>query len=115
MTGPFEGRTLLHCVIAIGAALLSLEALAEQPAISAPGLGATEATLDFCARIDPKSAQQYWEQAKSLLQGLDAKTAGEIRNTDEYRQAYDTTAEMIAKAPHDDAMRACNETVAANR
>ncbi len=102
-------------VLAVAVALLAQQAPADQPAIGAAALAVTEATLDFCARIDPKSTALYWEQGKSLVQGLDAKAAAEIRNSDEYRRAYDSTAEMLAKAPQDDAMPACNGTVAANR
>jgi HPt (histidine-containing phosphotransfer) domain-containing protein len=106
---------MLRTVIAIAAAALAQHAMAQAPTISAPALAATEATLDFCARVDPKSAPQYWDQGKSLVQGLDAKAAAEIRNSDEYRQAYDSTAQMLARTAPDEAVRACNGTVAANR
>ena len=97
------------------AALLSQLALADEPTISAPALGITEATLDFCAQADPKSADKYWQQAKALLQGVPQKTAAEIRNSNEYRQAYDSTAEMIGKGSHQDALRACQDSLVANQ
>ena len=97
------------------AAMLSQFALAGEPSVSAPALGTIEATLDFCARVNPKAAEQYWQQAKALLQGVSDKTAAEIRKSDEYRQAYDSTAEMIAKVPEQDALRTCVESLAANK
>ena len=102
-------------VLAFAGVVLGQRASAEAASIDAPALATTEALLDLCAQVDPKSAQQYWEQGKSLLQGLDAKAAAEIRNSDEYRRAYDSTAQAIAQTPQQDAMRACNGTVAASR
>jgi hypothetical protein len=104
-------RVLLFWV----AAALAPAALADQPAISAPALATAEATLDFCAQADPKSADRYWQQAKVLLQQLSEKTAAEVRKSDEYRQAYDSAAEMIGRVPQQDAIRACTESLAANR
>jgi hypothetical protein len=103
-------RTVTFCA----AAALAPLALAGEPAPSAPSLAITEATLDFCAKADPKSADRYWEQGKALLQGVPQKTAAQIRKSDEYRQAYDSTTEMIGKVP-EDALRACTESLAANR
>jgi len=104
-------RAVTLCV----AATLAHMALAGEPVLSAPALGTTEATLDFCAKADPKSADGYWQQGKLLLQGVPEKTAAEVRKSDEYRQAYDSTAEMIGKVPEQDAMRACSGSLAANR
>jgi len=54
------------------AAALARPALAaDQQAISAPALATSEAALDLCARVDPKSANQYRQQGKLLLQGLE--------------------------------------------
>ncbi len=104
-------RILTFCA----AAALARVALAEEAAVSPPGLATAEATLDFCAQADPKSADRYWQQAKALLQGVSEKTAAEIRKSDDYRQAYDSVAEMIGRLPQQEAMRACTESLAANR
>jgi hypothetical protein len=108
--------TKSHRILTLcAAAALAQLSLAEEPALSAPALGTTEATLDFCAQADPKSADRYWQQGKLLLQGVPEKTAAEIRNSGEYRQAYDSAAEMIGKVSRQDAIRACAESLAANR
>ena len=104
-------RTLALCA----AAALAPLALADEPALSAPALGITEATLDFCARINPQSADQYWQHGKRLVQGVPAKTAAEIRKSEQYRQAYDSTAEQIGNISRQDAMQACVDSLAANK
>lgn len=104
-------RTLAFCVAAALAPLV----LADEAAPSPPALGMTEATLDFCARINPQSADQYWQHGKRLLQGVPEKTAAEIRKSEEYRQAYDSTAELIGKVSQQDAMQACAGSLAANK
>jgi hypothetical protein len=97
------------------AAAFAQVAMADQPAINAAALGITEATLDFCAQADPKSADQYWQQAKALLQAVPAKTAAEIRKSDEYRAAYDSAAAAISEVPRQDALRACTDSLVASR
>ena len=104
-------RTLAFCAAAALAPLV----LADEAALSPPALGMTEATLDFCARINPQSADQYWQHGKRLLQGVPEKTAAEIRKSEEYRQAYDSTAELIGKVSQQDAMQACAGSLAANK
>jgi hypothetical protein len=84
---------------------------ADEATVSAPALAAAEATLDFCAQADPKSADQYWQQAKRLLQGVPEKTAAEIRSSADYRQAYDSATQMIGKVAKEDALRACTESL----
>jgi hypothetical protein len=104
-----------HVVTLCAVAVLAPAALADEPKVSVPALATTEATLDFCAQADPKSADQYWQQGKLLLQGVSEKTTAQIRKSDEYRQAYDSAAEMIGQVPKQDAMRACADSLAANR
>ena len=116
MTRPKGTWIMARGALAVGAALLAQQATpAGQPEISAQALAATEATLDHCAQVDAKSAALYWEQGKSLVQGVSQDAVAKIRNSDEYRQAYDSTAEMIARVPQAEALNACSGIVAVNR
>jgi hypothetical protein len=110
------GLTKPHRALGLcAAAAFAQVAMADQPAISAPALAITEATLDFCAQVDPKSADQYWQQAKVLLQAVPQNTAAEIRKSDAYRAAYDSAAATISEVPRQDALRACTDSLVANQ
>jgi hypothetical protein len=105
----FAGRTLGFCAALALAHLVR----ADETALSAPALAAAEATLDFCAQADPKSADRYWQQAELLLGGVPEKMAAEIRKSDEYRRAYVSASQMIGKVAKQDALRACADSLAA--
>ena len=96
-------------------ALLSQLTLADEPTVTAPALGMTEATLEFCAQVDPQSADRYQEQIKSMVKGVPEKTVAEIRNSDAYLQAHHSVTEKIAKIPRQDVARNCEESLVANR
>ena len=96
--------------IAWAAAVLPALASADEPAVNVQALATTQAILDFCARANPKAAEQYAQQAQALLQGVSAREADELRKSDAYQQTYDSTAQMIGDVPEKEARRACSES-----
>src|SRR6267154_3518834 len=96
----------LQRVLGLSAAIVLAQlAQADPSALSAPALGIAEATLNFCAQIDPKSAARYQEQVKLLVQGTSEDAVSDARTSDDYRQAYDSTADMIGKVSERDALQ----------
>jgi hypothetical protein len=114
MKSPRGKWIIVRRILAVSALALAQPSWAQAQSISASALATTEATLDFCAQVDPKSAQQYWDQGKSLLQALPEGAATEIRKSEEYRQAYDSTTQMLAAVPQQEAARSCSGSTAAN-
>lgn len=104
-----SGRLLAFCV----AAALTQVAPAEEPTVSAPALATSEATLDFCAKTDPKTADRYRQQGSLVLQAVPEETTAEILESDAYREAYNSATEMLGKLPQPEAMHVCTDSLAA--
>jgi hypothetical protein len=100
-------RLLICCAGAV-----SLNALAaDLPSVSPSVLATAEATTDFCAKANPPAADRYREQARPLLRGVSKDQVAEIRASTEYRRAYDSTTELIAKGSQEDALQACVDSL----
>ena len=68
-------------------------AQADGPALNAQTLGFTESVLNYCGPIEP---------------ALALKLRAEARNSDEYRKAYDSVSELVARVDQHDARRICS-------
>lgn len=98
--------------IAWAAAVLPVLASAGEPTVDVQALATTQAILDFCARANPKAAEQYAQQSQALLQGISTQAADELRRSDAYQQSYDAIAQMISDVPEKEARRVCSEAAA---
>jgi len=90
-------------------------ALAEAEAPDAHALGLTEAILNYCSNADPSSAGKYQEQAKRLAHGANDETLAKVRNSDDYRKAYDSVDDFVSKVDQRNAQRVCAESIAASK
>lgn len=81
--------------------------LAAQGLPDARMLGTTEAILDYCAKVDPAGADAFHSRARMVAQGASEESLQKVRNSDDYRQARDTTEESLAKVDQDDAVKVC--------
>lgn len=89
--------------LAMGAALVvpqsaTTQAPAKEP-IDAKSLGTAQALFDFCAKIDSGSAQKYHDLFKKMTEGQTATALDEARNSDEFKEGFNSTAESLAKSP----------------
>jgi hypothetical protein len=98
---------LIAAIVAPGIALTDAAA-----APDATVLGTTEAILEHCAKIDPTAAAKYQERVKLLVQGADEQKVAEIRKSDAYRQAYDSTTARVGESDPETARRACAKFLA---
>jgi hypothetical protein len=88
--------------------------LADEPARpNGQALGTMEAILHKCADVDPKAAEQYRQQAQLITHGSSEKVVAEVRNSDEYKQSYDSTAESLSQLSDHDALQGCSRSLAA--
>ena len=85
---------------------LSLLALAKLPVPSGV-LGKVEGGLDFCAQVDPQSANKYQEKKKAFVQGASAEEVNEARASKEYKDNYQSAADELSKQPKDQAKKSC--------
>jgi hypothetical protein len=95
--------------VALVCVLFALPALtqAAKPPPNAQALGITEGVLHYCGSVDPKAAGQLQQKAKDLVQGLSEDEVAKLRESEEYRAAYDSIGEMLTAAPGQKAVQAC--------
>jgi len=84
--------------------------LANTPSVDPRALGIVESIVNFCGRLDPASAVKLREQVKQLAQGASEQQLTEVRNSNEYREAYDSVVDVVAKVDEHNAKRVCSET-----
>jgi hypothetical protein len=95
-------------VVCISAALAipELAAAAEPPAPA--DLGQLESILDSCSAAKPKEAERYKKQREKLTEGVAEKEVTKIRDSDEYKGAYNSIRERFDHASSDEVDKACN-------
>jgi hypothetical protein len=96
----------IHRMLCLSA-LLALPTLALVKLPPNSSFGQVEGTLDFCAQVDPQSAENYEKFKKALVQGEPEKDVAEARKSSEYKDAYDAIGEALGKVPKDKAVKAC--------
>lgn len=75
-------------------------------------LGVDEGMLSFCASQDPAAGERLRQKIRKLLEGTSPEQLTELRNSDEYRKAYESVSEFAAKIDSHNVARFCAENVA---
>jgi hypothetical protein len=73
-------------------------------------LGVSESVLNYCGPRDPTAAHRLRQKIEQLVQGASAQRLAEVRNSDEYRKAYDSVVDFAAKIDAHNVKRFCAET-----
>jgi hypothetical protein len=77
---------------------------------SARALGVDEGMLNFCAPKDPAAAERLGHKIRGLLEGSSPQQVSELRNSEEYRKAYDAVSEFAGKIDAHNVARFCSES-----
>ena len=77
---------------------------------SARLLGVTESVLNYCGSRDPTAAARLRQRIKELVQGASEQQLAEVRNSDDYRKAYDSVVDFASKVDEHNVRRFCAET-----
>jgi len=96
--------------ILIGTTLAALVPLANATppqALTALELGATQAVLDFCAKVDDGEKKDFDELGRRELARLSPQKAGEFKNSAQYQQGYTALQNVLARFSPDNARAAC--------
>jgi hypothetical protein len=97
----------------MGAALaVPLLVSAQAPPPNAHVLGVAESTLNFCAPVDPAAGARMRAVIEQMVQGVSEKDLSAVRESEEYRQAYDAVTDFVGKVDPHNAKRVCAESVA---
>jgi hypothetical protein len=95
------------CLSALAVAPLALAKLTMTPQT----LGQIEGTLKFCSDANPKAEAKYKEFGKMLVKDATEEELKKVRDSGEYKEAYDTITERLGKVPKDKAVGACTDFV----
>jgi hypothetical protein len=90
-------------------------AFADAPAPNAQALGVAESVVSYCGSIDPAAADQVRQMIKQLVQGASEEQLAEVRNSDDYRKAYDSVGDFTAKIDPHNAKTFCAEAPGARK
>ena len=96
--------------LACGCLALAPFAWADGPTPKGQALGVAESALTYCAPLDPVAADGLRQRIKELVQGASDQQLAEVRSSDEYRKAYDSVVDFVAKIDPHNAKRFCAET-----
>ena len=77
-------------------------------------LGKVEGGLDFCAQVDPDSANQYQEKKKAFIQGASEQEVAQARASKEYKENYKSATDELSKKPKDEVKNTCATSLAGN-
>ena len=94
------------------AAFLPLLAHADESTFDGRVLGATEAVIDYCAKLNPSAADQYQQQLKLMLHGASDEVLAKARTTEDYKEARAAAEDSLSKLEEKDAKETCAQSAA---
>ena len=95
-------------IVCISAALAVPQMRAGEKPPAAAALGQMESILDSCAAAaKPEDAESYKKQRAKLTEGVPEKEVTKIRDSEEYKQAYDESHDRFDHASSDEVNKAC--------
>jgi hypothetical protein len=101
----------LYLVLGLVAILSIPQLVLAAPPVPPKALGSVEATIDFCSRVDSKSADKYKEWGKLLVRDMSEKELAETRGSSEYKETYDALSAELEKLPKEKAVDACRASL----
>jgi len=81
---------------------------ATTPTSAGTVLGALEATLSFCEKVDPAGVPRYKVLAQIPLTGQNARDVALVRTTDAYEKEYGQITKQLGALSTTQAKAACN-------
>jgi len=75
-----------------------------QPAgnVQASSFGTVQATLDYCARINPGASAKYQDEARLIV-------GGQFKGTNEYKDGYARAQDALDRVPVHEGKEACTD------
>jgi hypothetical protein len=70
-------------------------------------LGFVEATLTYCGKVDPASAEKYKAREQAFIGDATPEELEKARSTGEYKDSYDSRTSDLEKAPKEQTVKAC--------
>jgi hypothetical protein len=97
----------IHFIICLAVVIALPRLTPAGPSMPPNALGHVEATVNFCVRVDSKSADKYKEIGKRLVSGMSQKALAEARSSTEYKESYDAITSDLVKLPAEKGVEGC--------
>jgi hypothetical protein len=105
-------RRISTLTLTCAAAVLPLLVQADEPTLDGRVLGAAEAVIDYCARLDPSAADRYRQQFKLMVKGANEEALAKLRGSEDYKQARADAQDSLGKLDPNDAKQTCAQSAA---
>lgn len=80
---------------------------AAAPENAALVLAALDGAINFCAKVNPQAEAKYEELRKLLTNNQTDEAVAQIRNSKEYKDAFDKTSKQLGALSNKEALEAC--------
>ena len=100
-------RFLTAGLLGVGV-LISQVSTAGPPASSLQQIGAVQAAIDFCSRVDSGDSAQIEQAAKILLPDMTAARVAAARHSSEFEQAYKIIDSVLKGLAPSEGVRLCS-------
>ena len=97
----------LYCILGLAAFVVLSQFTLAAPSIPPKALGQVEATINYCAKADSKSADKYKEWGKAIVAGMSEKELAEARESSDYKDTYSAITSELDKLPADKVVENC--------
>lgn len=94
-------------ILAIAAAAAFAPLAHADQAVSPNSLGAAQAVLDYCSRLDPKRDAIFDAEQSRLTRGIEKGDLREIRNSGAYKGAYQEVSNILSSLPPSEGVQQC--------
>lgn len=80
---------------------------AAEPVLDARVLGMSESLANYCRSVDPTALAKLQSRIAELAQGADEEQLAELRDSAEYKAAFQAIVEFTAKVDPHNAKKVC--------
>ena len=78
-----------------------------EPPTAGQLLGMLDGTVNFCAKINPKSAAKYKDLSQLVTTGHSEELVAEIRESNDYKEALDQISKQLGALSPKEALATC--------
>jgi hypothetical protein len=96
-------------LVTCGLTALALPTLAlAEMSFDGDTLAKVESALDFCAQRNPADATKYADLAKQFTKGADESEVAQLRDSADYKSAYEANLAALREASESEAAETCD-------
>ena len=99
----------LHRIVCLCAAIVLPQVSWAELTFTGTALATVQATIDFCAQTQAHDAKRFQEYSALLVRDASQEELAKIRDTSEYKAAYELISDELAKVTKEHAKASCRD------